>query len=188
MIDPLLWLQNHPVPALNIRIKGTDDSQEQIHYGYLDTTLGRCLVAFSGVGLCRLEPVSGKHPEAETALLAEQVNVIRDDEFIRDRFSPAGKAITLDLCGTAFQVQVWEALTHTVSGERLTYGALASQLGMPSKTRAVAGAVAANRIACFVPCHRIVPATGGTGNYRWGADLKARLLREEALSADRLSA
>ncbi|MEE4186296.1 MAG: MGMT family protein [Gammaproteobacteria bacterium] len=40
--------------------------------------------------------------------------------------------------------------------------------------------MAANSVALFVPCHRVLPATGGLGEFRWGASLKQRLLAAEA--------
>jgi AraC family transcriptional regulator of adaptative response/methylated-DNA-[protein]-cysteine methyltransferase len=43
----------------------------------------------------------------------------------------------------------------------------------------VGGAVAANRIAVLVPCHRVVPRAGGAGAYHWGQDRKRALLAAE---------
>jgi methylated-DNA-[protein]-cysteine S-methyltransferase len=34
-------------------------------------------------------------------------------------------------------------------------------------------------VAPFVPCHRVVKADGAIGNYYYGADVKAELLRHE---------
>ena len=48
-----------------------------------------------------------------------------------------------------------------------------------SQARAVGGAVAANRIAVLVPCHRVVPRAGGAGAYHWGQDRKRALLTAE---------
>jgi O-6-methylguanine DNA methyltransferase len=56
------------------------------------------------------------------------------------------------------------------------YGELARAIGSPSAARAVARACAANPVALLIPCHRIVPAAGGVGGYRWGPQRKKRLL------------
>ena len=52
-------------------------------------------------------------------------------------------------------------------------------LGAPGAARAVARVCATNRLAIVVPCHRVVPAAGGVGQYRWGAGRKAGLLEAE---------
>ena len=37
----------------------------------------------------------------------------------------------------------------------------------------------ANPAALAIPCHRVLPASGGAGGYRWGATRKKRLLEQE---------
>jgi AraC family transcriptional regulator of adaptative response/methylated-DNA-[protein]-cysteine methyltransferase len=87
----------------------------------------------------------------------------------------------LDQRGTPFQQAVWAALREIPPGRTETYGALAARIGRPGAARAVARACAANPVAILVPCHRVVPATGGTGGWRWGAARKqARLAAEGA--------
>src|SRR5262249_60649508 len=48
--------------------------------------------------------------------------------------------------------------------------------GKPTAARAVGNAVGSNPIAIVVPCHRVVPAAGGVGNYGGGPERKAFLL------------
>lgn len=79
--------------------------------------------------------------------------------------------------GTDFQQRVWQALQKIPAGETRTYKQIADQLG--SQPRAVGQAVGANRIALRVPCHRVVPSSGGIGGYRWGKTRKQRLLAAE---------
>ena len=52
-------------------------------------------------------------------------------------------------------------------------------IGRPRAVRAVARACATNPVALAIPCHRVVPAAGGTGGYRWGAARKKALLSTE---------
>ena len=66
------------------------------------------------------------------------------------------------------------------AGETRTYAEVARQLGSPRSARAVARACATNPVALAVPCHRVVPAAGGTGGYRWGSERKKKLLADEA--------
>jgi AraC family transcriptional regulator of adaptative response/methylated-DNA-[protein]-cysteine methyltransferase len=88
----------------------------------------------------------------------------------------------LDPAGTAFQQRVWQALRQIPLGTTTTYSGLADRLGQPRAARAVARACAANPIAVLIPCHRVIRRDGGLGGYRWGIELKGKLLaRESAL-------
>lgn len=87
--------------------------------------------------------------------------------------------------GTDFQKLVWRALLEIPSGSKVSYNTIATRIGRPTANRAVGTAVGANPIALLIPCHRVVPASGGTGNYHWGPDRKKALLEaEEAYGAN----
>lgn len=83
------------------------------------------------------------------------------------------------LQGTPFQNKVWNALQTIPAGETSTYQSLAIKISRPTAARAVARACAANPIAFFIPCHRIIRSDGRLGGYRWGVERKAQLLRWE---------
>ncbi|GAV51865.1 hypothetical protein ZYGR_0AF03360 [Zygosaccharomyces rouxii] len=78
--------------------------------------------------------------------------------------------------GTRFQRKVWDELSKVKIGETTTYQTIAQAIGSPKACRAVGSAVGANRIAVIVPCHRCKPCDGSLGNFRWGTQLKNRLL------------
>lgn len=90
--------------------------------------------------------------------------------------------VDVDLsAGTTFQRRVWEVLRAIPAGETRTYGEVAEAAGSPGAARAVGQAVAANPVVLLVPCHRVVPAAGGVGDYsaRGGTALKRRILEAE---------
>lgn len=87
--------------------------------------------------------------------------------------------LPLDVQGTVFQQQVWQALRRIPSGETRSYSELAAAIGRPGAARAVARACASNSVAVAVPCHRIVRGDGALSGYRWGVARKAELLRRE---------
>ena len=91
--------------------------------------------------------------------------------------------LPLDLRGTPFQRAVWAALQQIPPGRTETYAQVAARIGNPGAARAVARACAANPVALLVPCHRVVPASGGTGGWRWGAARKRVLLDRAACEA-----
>jgi AraC family transcriptional regulator, regulatory protein of adaptative response / methylated-DNA-[protein]-cysteine methyltransferase len=92
----------------------------------------------------------------------------------------AGLDLPLDVQGTAFARRVWRALTRLAPGQTATYAQIAAAIGRPGAARAVASACAANPAALAIPCHRVVPASGGSGGYRWGAARKRALLDAES--------
>jgi AraC family transcriptional regulator of adaptative response/methylated-DNA-[protein]-cysteine methyltransferase len=91
-----------------------------------------------------------------------------------------GLDLPLDIRGTAFQQRVWEALRKIPAGQTVSYAQLAQRIGMPSASRAVARACAANTLAVAIPCHRVVRSDGALSGYRWGVERKRALLQREA--------
>jgi AraC family transcriptional regulator of adaptative response/methylated-DNA-[protein]-cysteine methyltransferase len=87
--------------------------------------------------------------------------------------------LPLDIQGTQFQLKVWKALLRIPPGAVASYGEVARQIGRPRAVRAVASACAANRIAVFIPCHRVIRGDGSLGGYRWGLARKRALLDRE---------
>ena len=78
-----------------------------------------------------------------------------------------------------FHQEVLRATARIPRGEVRTYGELAEIVGRPRAARAVGTAMARNPVPLLIPCHRVVPSSGGVGNYGFGPDLKAKLLASE---------
>jgi methylated-DNA-[protein]-cysteine S-methyltransferase len=86
----------------------------------------------------------------------------------------------LDLAGLSkFQQDVFSIVRSVPRGITITYGEVAVLASRPGASRAVGGAMAANPFAILVPCHRVV-AKEGLGGFRWGIELKEKLLQLEA--------
>lgn len=83
------------------------------------------------------------------------------------------------LQGTAFQKHVWQAACAIPAGSTMTYQQLANALGKPNAARAVGNALGSNKIAYFIPCHRVVQKNGSLGGYKWGLSKKRALLQAE---------
>ncbi|MHB8641855.1 MAG: methylated-DNA--[protein]-cysteine S-methyltransferase [Gaiellaceae bacterium] len=91
--------------------------------------------------------------------------------------------IPLDLDGlTPFGRDLARALRAVPRGEVVTYSELAALAGRPRAARAAGTFCAQNRLAIFVPCHRVVGATGLGGYGDLGLDYKRRLLALEDVS------
>lgn len=83
--------------------------------------------------------------------------------------------------GTAFQQRVWQALAEIPHGQTVTYGSLAQKLN--SSPRAVGGAVGANPLPIFIPCHRVMGANGKLTGFSapGGITTKKWLLNHEGI-------
>ncbi|MCB2054659.1 MAG: bifunctional DNA-binding transcriptional regulator/O6-methylguanine-DNA methyltransferase Ada [Geminicoccaceae bacterium] len=178
------------MPPSAWRAGGVDQT---IHHACVPTWLGLCLVARTARGLCAV-----RFGEDEALLVADLAR-----SFPRARLSavPAEAAawvartiaaierpesafeLPLDIQGTAFQKQVWDALRAVPAGRTASYAEIATAIGRPGATRAVASACGANPVAVLVPCHRIVRSdarsSGDPGGYRWGPERKKKLLERE---------
>jgi methylated-DNA-[protein]-cysteine S-methyltransferase len=89
--------------------------------------------------------------------------------------------IPVDLNGTPFQKNVWQALRRIPGGTTISYGELAKRIGEPAAVRAVGAANGANPIALIVPCHRVIGSNGRLTGYGGGLDRKQWLLEHEGV-------
>lgn len=157
---------------------------DSLRYDFVPSPFGEYLVAVTERGICHLEFTDGDRESALAALvrrwpgcaLAREPGLVASEALFGGDVGQAA----LDLRGTEFQREVWAALRRIPAGQTRTYGQLARQLGRPKGARAVASAVASNRVAGLVPCHRVVAAGGGLGGFRWGTERKAAWLARES--------
>jgi len=160
-----------------------------IRYAVVASPLGRLMVAATDRGVCAVA-MGSSDAELTRALTREYPSAaIAEDRGALAQWTSAilehlaGRQprldLPLDVRATAFQWQVWQALAEIPYGETRTYADVAAVIGRPKAVRAVARACASNPVAFAIPCHRVVPSSGGGGGYRWGAERKKSLLRRE---------
>jgi AraC family transcriptional regulator, regulatory protein of adaptative response / methylated-DNA-[protein]-cysteine methyltransferase len=160
-----------------------------IKYAIVPSPLGRLLVAATARGICAVAMAdSDRQLEHQLKTEFPSADVVQDPGALARWTSEvlehlAGQRprleLPLDVRATAFQWQVWNALAAIPYGETRSYADVAAAIGRPSSARAVARACATNRVALGIPCHRVVPAGGGIGGYRWGTTRKRDLLSRE---------
>lgn len=94
-------------------------------------------------------------------------------------------AVPVHQPGTPTREKLLAALRAVRPGETVTYGELAERAGLARNAARAAGqACAQNLVAPVVPCHRVLPSTGGgglkrLGGYYYGLNRKDWLLRHE---------
>jgi methylated-DNA-[protein]-cysteine S-methyltransferase len=167
--------------------RATEAGLADVAYGWLDSPLGRLIVAVTPRGLVRI----AYEREAELDVLKELAEgvsprVLRAPE----RTDAARRELEGYFAGTirrfdlpidwslvhGFAVGVLKATARVPFGHVATYGEMAASAGSPRAARAAGNALHINPIPIVVPCHRIVPASGGIGGYGGGEDRKRFLL------------
>lgn len=120
-------------------------------------------------------------PQADPVHIAKRLRSFLDERPGRRAADPTSEELflPLQLYGSEFQQAVWKALLTIPYGELRSYGDIAKAIGRPAAVRAVGTAVGTNPLAPIVPCHRVVPAGGGIGNYGSGPEKKRQLLELE---------
>ncbi len=146
----------------------------------IDSPIGAITVIATDVGVCRVwfgdldEDLSGTSVADDCVMLAISQ--------LREYFDGTRTVFDIPLdrrARSGFGGEVLEALEHVPFGITVTYGELATRAGRPKAARAVGSAMATNPIAIFVPCHRVLPSSGGVGQFGGGVPAKEWLLRRE---------
>ena len=163
-----------------------------IAYGVHPSPFGPCFVGRTERGICALGFADDHRSDAHAVRAeferrwpaarfhANQNATAQIAARIFDEQPAGAEPLRLAVCGTNFQLKVWEALLRIPPGQITSYHALAQALGLPRSARAVGGAVAANPISYLIPCHRVIRRSGRISNYEWGRSRKRVMLGWEA--------
>ncbi len=166
------------------------DFVTELYSQYVDTPVGRILVAATPAGVCRV-CFPGKPPEhwylwfnryfltlpvEQPHPLVDQAVLEIEEYFRRDRQS---FEVPVDLRGTEFQLRVWTELTKVPFGVTTSYGELARRVGKPGAARAVGHALNSNPVPIIVPCHRVIGHDQCLVGFGGGLSVKEQLLELE---------
>lgn len=161
-------------------------------YDVFETALGWVAAVASSRGVVRMSlpekspesAVDAVRPEALTARLDPgQLGEVRRLVQAYCAGEDADlSAIPIDTTGSSpFFAKAWEACRSIPRGETRSYAWLAAAAGSPRGARGAGQAMARNRVALLVPCHRVIAADGSLHGFGGaGLPMKERLLRLEA--------
>ena len=146
-----------------------------------DTVLGKLTAVESGgrlIMLCFGETTPCDAEHGVSPLLAET------ERQIREYLEGERKAFDLptDVQCTGFRREVMDAMARITYGMTASYGCIAKSCGHPRAARAVGSVCRRNPLPIIYPCHRVVPSSGGIGNYSGPPGVKERLLALEKAS------
>jgi AraC family transcriptional regulator of adaptative response/methylated-DNA-[protein]-cysteine methyltransferase len=163
-------------------------SMEYIRYAWGKSSLGDFLSAWGDDGLVTFE-FANQNSDAlkqldeafpKALLMEDNVGLAEANAklayLVDHPTEPSG--IELDMRGSDFQKRVWNLLRAIPAGTTVSYGDIAARMGTRD-AREVASAIASNRIAILVPCHRVIKKDGSISGYRWGVGRKRVLLDRE---------
>lgn len=159
-----------------------------LSFKLVDSPIGRLKLVASEQGLVAIlwEKDSPRRVRLEHFVEDARQAILRQTEIQLEEYFAGQRTeftIPLEMRGTPFQKQVWEALRGIPYGETRTYGQLAIQLGNPKATRAVGAANGRNPVAVVVPCHRVIGFSGKLTGFAGGLSAKAHLLGLERRDA-----
>ena len=153
-----------------------------LHYQYLDSPIGKLLVAGRDHALAEIRLPSGRKPSAPDPEWRQSryglAPILRQ---LLEYFAGKREGFDLDLIprGTAFQQSVWRQLQRIPFGQTITYADLATRIRRPSACRAVGAANGRNPTPIVVPCHRVIGSDGKLTGYSGGMPATLWLLRHE---------
>ena len=161
-------------------------------YGFLETPVGRLLVARDPEGVRRIHfpgrgPAEAGHSVRRGSRRPPAGWERHDAAFndlatqLSEYFDGRRRAFELPLApeGTPFQLRVWNALLEIPYGETISYGELAARIGDRSASRAVGLANGSNPLPIVIPCHRVIGSNGTLTGYGGGLPIKEPLLTLE---------
>jgi methylated-DNA-[protein]-cysteine S-methyltransferase len=154
-----------------------------LHIQFHDSPVGCLLLAADAQGLRCIEFPNGRNPaERGIACIEDSLPPIESARRQLDEYF-AGRRRSFDLAldpqGTAFQLEVWQALRDIPYGETWSYADIARRLDRPTATRAVGAANGRNPLPIVVPCHRVIGADGSLTGFSGGLAIKQALLELE---------
>ena len=153
-----------------------------LNYQYLDSPIGKLLVAGRDHALAEIRLPEGRKPAAPDHDWKEsRYGLAPILKQLREYF--AGKRVRFDIDlvpqGTPFQRSVWHQLQRIPFGQTISYGDLATRIKKPNACRAVGAANGRNPVPIVVPCHRVIGSNGNLVGYGGGMPAKLWLLRHE---------
>jgi methylated-DNA-[protein]-cysteine S-methyltransferase len=105
------------------------------------------------------------------------------DGYFRGRLRAFATPVDLRLASDGFDQRVLRVTMKIGFGDLWTYGDVSAAAGSPRGGRAAGNALSRCPIELFVPCHRVVHASGTIGGYGRHEERKRWLIEHETLRA-----
>jgi methylated-DNA-[protein]-cysteine S-methyltransferase len=163
-------------------------------FTFFDTPIGRCAVGWGERGVIAVQLPEARPAQTRARLLQrlpnareatpppEVVNTLQRIQALMRGEASDLTSVVLDMDGVPpFHRRVYDMARTIPPGSTLSYGELASRLGVRGSARAVGQALGRNPFPIIVPCHRVLAAGGKLGGFsaNGGVSTKLRMLAIE---------
>ena len=173
-----------------------DLSRRRLRYGVFPSPLGPLLIGRTEDGVSLVQYL-GAEGDVRHSLLGRRpdLDAIEDNlaverfygellEYLEGRRAHLEWPLDLRLARSDFHRGVLRATAAIPYGAVCSYAGIASEIGKPTASRAVAQALRWNPLPIVVPCHRVIGSSGALVGYAGEkVDLKRRLLAVEGVMA-----
>ena len=168
--------------------------EHALHYTKMETPIGPVIACAGNMGLSLLEFYDEATPVVKLSAIEKELKLSlangpnayleQAEKELKEYFSGRRKIfeLPLQLYGTDFQKQAWQALQAIPYGTTRSYMQQTLSFTGATSIRAVANANGKNRIAIIIPCHRVIGANGALTGYAGGIWRKKHLLELEAVA------
>lgn len=166
--------------------------KEDLTYDVFNTDMGWVAIVGSDHGIVRAS-LPESSPERALDVVQPEVNIASHapEDYVDARMLIsaycAGEPVNLadvpidTRTSTPFFRAAWDACRSIPAGETRSYGWLAEQAGNLKAARGAGQAMARNKLALLVPCHRVISSNGTLHGFGGaGLPLKSRLLAMES--------
>ncbi len=167
-----------------------------LRFDVWESSMGWIGASATDAGLKQMSLPEPNRDDAEERIFPAQLEGDHDPDWFRpianliDRYLEGEQVdlseIQIDYSDAPpFFAKAWEACRRIPAGETRSYSWLAAEAGRPGAPRAAGQAMARNRMALLIPCHRVVRADGSLGGFGGGVGLplKERLLAMEGAAS-----
>ena len=169
------------------------DGLIDVAYAQVDSPYGELLVARTDRGVVRVAlPIDRGRQRPRDEVLEELAANVSPrilespkrldeerrelEEYFAGRRREFDVPVDWSLTSPGFRSRALHAVARIPFGKTKTYTEIAKSAGNARAFRAAGTACGHNPIPLIVPCHRVVPSSGGVGNYGGGPDMKRGLL------------
>ena len=162
-----------------MKIQLQNKPPKNVAWSVIKSPAGRLVIGISEKGAVCRSTILGQRQAAD--VIVEWQTEWQRTVFAAGAPPPNPFALPILLIGTTFQQKVWAQTLKIPMGKVMSYGEVASRVGVPRAARAVGMACGVCPLFYIVPLHRVVGSNGLGGFGNSGRENKRQMLKKEGV-------